>query len=77
MTWKLKNLPAMRETCVCSLGQDDPLEKRLATHFSVLVWRIPWNEKSGRLQFMGFQRVRCDGMTSTHLYRLKKKNRSF
>ena len=45
-----KNLSAMRETQVLSLGQEDPLEKQMATHFSILVWRIPWIEEPGRLQ---------------------------
>ena len=44
-----KNLPAMQETWVWSLGQEDPLEKRMATHSSILAWRIPWTEKSGSL----------------------------
>ena len=41
---KKKNLPAMKETWVCSLGQEDPLEKEIATHSSILAWRIPWTE---------------------------------
>ena len=45
-----KNLPAMKETQVQSLGQEDPLEKGMATHSSILVWRIPWTEEPGRLQ---------------------------
>ena len=52
-----KNLPTMQETQVWSLGQEDPLEEEMATHSSVLGWRIPWTEESGRLQFMGSQRV--------------------
>ena len=48
----VKNLPAVQETGVRSLGQEDPLEKGMATHSSILAWRIPWKE-SGRLQFMG------------------------
>ena len=55
-----KNLPAMRETWVRSLGQEDPLEKEMATHSSVLVWRIPQTEETGRLQPMKSQRVRHD-----------------
>ena len=51
------SLPAMRETQVQSLGWEDPLEKGMATHSSILVWRIPWTEESGQLQSMGFQRV--------------------
>ena len=51
----VKNLPAMQETWVCSLGQEDPLEKGMATHSSVLTWEIPWAEESGGLQSMGSQ----------------------
>ena len=57
---RLKRLPPMRETRVQSLGQEDPLEKEVATHSSILAWRIPWTEELGRLQFMGSQRVRHD-----------------
>ena len=56
----VKNLPAMQETLVQSLGQGDPLEKGLATHSSILAWRIPWTEEPGRLQSMGLQRVGHD-----------------
>ena len=49
----VKHLPAMRETWVQSLGQEDPLEKEMATHFSTLAWKIPWTEEPGRLQSMG------------------------
>ena len=56
----VKNLPAVWETRVWSLGQEDPLEKGMATHSSVLAWRIPWIEEPGRLQFMGLQRVGHD-----------------
>ena len=55
-----KNLPAMQEIWVLSLDQDDPLEKGMSTHSSVLAWRIPWTEEPGRLQSMGSQRVRHD-----------------
>ena len=51
----VKNLPAMQETRVQSLGQEDPLEKRMATHSSVLAWEIPWTEEPGGLQFVGSQ----------------------
>ena len=54
---RLKRLPAMRETRVQSLGQEDPLEKEMATHSSILAWRIPWMEEPGRLQSTGSQRV--------------------
>ena len=56
----VKNLPAMQETWVRSLGQEDPLEKEMATHSSILAWRNPWIEEPGGLQSMGFQRVRHD-----------------
>ena len=51
----VKNLPAMQETQVRSLGGKDPLEKGMATHCSVVAWRIPWTEKPSRLQSMGSQ----------------------
>ena len=52
----VKKVLAMQEIPVRSLGQEDPLEKGMATHFSILVWRIPWTEESGRLQSMGSQK---------------------
>ena len=55
MTQMVKNLPAMQEVRVQSLGQDDPLEKEMATHSSILAWRIPWTEEPGGLQSMGSQ----------------------
>ena len=51
----VKSLPAMQEPQVQSLGQKDPQEKEMATHSSILAWRIPWTEKSGRLQSIGSQ----------------------
>ena len=57
MAQMVKNLPAMQETLVQSLGQEDPLEKGMATHSSILAWRIPWTEEPGGLQSMGLQRV--------------------
>ena len=51
----VKNLPAIQETQVRSLGWDDPLEKEMATHSSILAWRIPWTEEPGGLQSMGLQ----------------------
>ena len=60
MAQMVKNLPAVQETQVQSLGREDPLEKRMATHSSILAWRIPQTEESGRLQFMGSQRVGQD-----------------
>ena len=56
----VKNLPAMQETWVRSLGWEDPLEKGMATHSSVLSWRISWTEEPGGLQSMESQRVRHD-----------------
>ena len=53
MAQRLKRLPAMQETLVQSLGWEDPLEKEMATHSSILAWRIPWREELGRLQSMG------------------------
>ena len=50
---RLKHLPAMRETWVQSLGQEDPLEKEMATHSNILAWRIPWTEEPGELSSMG------------------------
>ena len=55
---RIKRLPAMQETRVQSLGWEDPLEKEMATHSSILAWRIPWTKEPGRLQSMGSQRVR-------------------
>ena len=57
---RLKCLPTMQESRVRSLGREDPLEKEMATHSSILAWRIPWREKTGRLQSTGLQRVRHD-----------------
>ena len=56
----VKNLPAMWETQGQSLGWEDPLEKGIATHFSILAWRIPWTEEPGGLQSMESQRFRHD-----------------
>ena len=56
----VKNLPAMQETQVQYLGQKDLLKKGMATHSSILSWRIPWTNEPGRLQSMGLQRVRQD-----------------
>ena len=56
----VKRLPTMQETRVLSLGQEDPLEKEMATHASTLAWKIPWMEEPGRLQSMGSQRVGHD-----------------
>ena len=56
----VKNLPAMQETQVRSMGWEDPLEKGMATHSSILAWRVPWTEEPGGLQYMGPQRVGYD-----------------
>ena len=53
MAQLVKNPPAMQETCVRSLGWEDPLEEGMATHLSLLPWRIPWTEKPGGLQSTG------------------------
>ena len=60
MAQMVKNLPAMQETWVRSLGREDPMENGMATHSSILAWRIPWTEKPDGLQSMGSQRVRHD-----------------
>ena len=65
---RLKCLPAMWETWVRSLGREDPLEKEMATHSSILAWGIPWTEEPGRLQSMGSQRVGHDWATSLHFH---------
>jgi len=62
----VKNLPATQETWVWSLGQEDPLEKGMATHSSILAWKIPETEEPGRLQSMGLQRVGHFWATNTH-----------
>ena len=56
MAQTVKNLPTMQETQVRSLGQEDPLEKGMATHFSIVAWRIPRTEEPGELQSMGVQK---------------------
>ena len=56
----VKSLPAMRKTWVRSLGREDPLEKEMAIHSSILAWKIPWTEEPDRLQSMGSKRVRHD-----------------
>ena len=64
VTQTVKNLPVMWETRVQSLGREDPLEKEMATHSSILAWRVPWTEEPGGLQSMGLQRVRYNSATS-------------
>ena len=67
MAQTVERLPAMWETWVPSLGQEDPLEKEMATHSSTLAWKIPWLEEPGGLQSMGSQRVgRLSNFTSLH-----------
>ena len=56
----VKNLPAMSDIWVPSLGQEDPLEKGMVTHSSILAWKTPWTEEPGGLQSMGLQRVKQD-----------------
>ena len=63
----VKNLPAMWEIRVQSLGKEDPLEKKMTTHSSILIWIVLWTEEPGRLQSMGSQRVRLDCVTE-HTY---------
>ena len=63
----VKNLPAMQDTWVQSLGREDPLEKELATHSSILAWSIPWTEEPGRLLSMGLQRVKHNWTTNTFI----------
>ena len=65
MAQLIKNLPTMWETWVRSLGWEDPLEKGMATHFSILAWKIPWTEEPGGLQSMGLQKkVKHDRATN-------------
>ena len=63
----VKSLRAMQETRVKALGQEDTLEKKMTTHYSILAWKIPWMEKPGGQQSMGSQRVRHDWVTSFSL----------
>ena len=66
MAQQVKNPPAaqeMQETWVPSLGQEDPMEKEMATHSRILAWRIPWTEEPGGLQSTGSQRIRHDWVT--------------
>ena len=60
MTQMVKNLSAMQEIWVQSLGQEDPLAKEMAIHSSILAWKIPWTEEPGGVQFEGSQRVGHD-----------------
>ena len=74
---RLKRLPPMRETRVGSLGWEDSLEKEMATHSSILAWRIPWTEEPGRLQSTGSQRVGHDWATSLHFTSSGENTRPF
>ena len=65
---RVKRLPRVGETKVRSLGQEDPLQKEMATHSSTLAWKIPWTVEHGRLQSTGSQRVGQDWATSLHLH---------
>ena len=66
----VKNLPAVQETQVRSLGQEDPLKKGMATHSTLLAWRIPWTGEPGRLQSMAWQRDRYDVATNSFSFML-------
>ena len=70
MAQTVKNLPEMWETWVGSLGQEDPLEKGIATHSSILAWRIPWREDPGGLQS---KRSQCQTQLSTHRHIYREK----
>ena len=68
MAQTVKNLPAMQETWVPSLDWEDPLQKGMATHSSILAWRIPWTEEPGRLQSLVSKRVRHNSVTNTFTF---------
>ena len=68
MAQTVKHLPTKQKTRFQSLGREDPLEKEMATHSSVLAWKIPWMEEPGRLQSIGSQRVRHDWATSFFVF---------
>ena len=68
MAQMVRNLPAMQETWIQSLGWEDPLEKGMATHSSILAWRIPWTEEPGGILSMGLQRIRHDWATNTFTF---------
>ena len=70
----VKNLPAMQETWVPSLGPEDPLEKGMASHSSVLAWRIPWTENPSELQYMVSQRAGHDSDFICHILQKRKTN---
>ena len=66
MAQRVKHLPAMQETWVRSLGQEDPLEKEMATHSRTLAWKMLWTQEPCGLQSMGSQRVRLSDFISLH-----------
>ena len=68
----VKNLPALQETQVRSLGWKDPLEEGLATSSSILAWRVPWTEEPDRLQSMGSQRIRHDLESKQHQAKVQR-----
>ena len=70
MAQMVKRLPAMWETQIQSQDREDPLEKQMATHSRILVWRIPWTEEPGELQSMGLQRARHNSMHTKGMLRL-------
>ena len=73
----VKNLPAMRESWVQSLGWEDPLEKGMVTYFSILAWRIPWTKEPGGLQSIGSQIVGHDWVTPFHFQPEARYNKGF
>ena len=75
MAQTVKNLPAVRETWVRSLGWEDSVEEGMATHSSDLAWRVPWTEESGGLQSVGSQRVRHDWSDLALLDSINRKRR--
>ena len=78
MAQMAKNLPATWETHIQFLSHEDPLEKEMATHSSILAWRIPWTEEPGRIQPLGSQRVRHDLVTNTfHFHFEGRRNISY
>ena len=74
MAQRIKRLPAMQEIWLRSLGWEDPLEKEMATHSSILAWEIPWTEESGGLQSTGLQRVGRDLKTTAMVINRLKLN---
>ena len=70
----VNNLSAVQETWVQTLGQEDPLEKEMATHSSILAWRIPWTEEPGGLQSMGHKESDTTERLHTHSHFIEKEN---